>query len=89
MAGAHRHAVAGYAAVCSLPLSHYKVRIVLYFTTMKKAYLFYYIAAALFVLAAVYSFVQNAVQRGSVALVLALGMALAGYRFQKRGNILD
>lgn len=49
----------------------------------------YYIVAALFVLAAVLSFVNNAVQRGSVALVLALGMTLAGYRYQKRNKILD
>jgi hypothetical protein len=60
-----------------------------YFTGMKKAYLLYYLAAALFVIAAVLSFVNNAAQRGSVALVLALGMVLAGYRIQKRNKILD
>jgi len=56
---------------------------------MKKAYLFYYIAAAVVVLAAVFSFVPSPVQRGSIALVLVLGMSLAGYHFQKRGKILD
>jgi hypothetical protein len=56
---------------------------------MKNAYVLYYIVAALFLLAAVLSFVSNAVQRGSVALVLALGMVLAGYRYQKRNKILD
>lgn len=51
--------------------------------------MFYYAAAVLFVIAAVLSFMNNAVQRGSVVLVLALGMVLAGYRFQKRNKILD
>ncbi|HUQ96966.1 MAG TPA: hypothetical protein VM010_04820 [Chitinophagaceae bacterium] len=56
---------------------------------MKNAYLLYYAAAALFVIAAILSFVNNGSQRGSVALVLALGMTLAGYRYQKRNKILD
>ena len=56
---------------------------------MKNVYVLYYIAAALFVIAGILSFVNNAVQRGSVALVLALGMVLAGYRYQKRNKIID
>jgi len=56
---------------------------------MKKPYLLYYIAAALFVIAAVLSFINGGVPRGSIALVLALGMVLAGYRSQKRNKILD
>ena len=56
---------------------------------MKNAYVLYYIAAALFALAGVLSFMHNAGQRGSVALVLALGMVLAGYRYKKRNKILD
>jgi hypothetical protein len=56
---------------------------------MKKWYLLYYVAAALFVIAAVLGFINGAVQRGSVALVLALGMVLAGYRYQRRNKILD
>lgn len=56
---------------------------------MKKGYLLYYVAAALFVIAAVLSFLNDAMQRGSVALVLALGMVLAGYRYQRRNKILD
>lgn len=60
-----------------------------YFTVMKNGHVLYYTAAALFVIAAVLSFINGAVQRGSVALVLALGMVLAGYRYQKRNKILD
>ena len=56
---------------------------------MKKVYLLYYLAAALFVIAAVVSFYGDRSQRGGVALVLALGMVLAGYRYQKRNKILD
>jgi hypothetical protein len=60
-----------------------------YFTAMKNRYVLYYIVAALFVVAAILSFVKGAAQRGSVALVLALGMVLAGYRYQRRNKILD
>jgi hypothetical protein len=56
---------------------------------MKNAYVLYYVAAALFVIAAVLSFINNALPRGSIALVLALGMVLAGYRSQRRNKILD
>jgi hypothetical protein len=56
---------------------------------MKNLYVLYYIAAVLFLIAAITSFMANAVQRGSVALVLALGMVLAGYRYQRRNKILD
>jgi hypothetical protein len=65
------------------------VHLVAYFTVMKKAYLLYYLSAVLFVIAAIISFMNNGAQRGSVSLVLALGMTLAGYRFQKRNKILD
>ena len=60
-----------------------------YFTGMKKGYLLYYLAAVLFVIAAVLSFINGAAARGSIALVLALGMVLAGFRYQKRNKILD
>ena len=56
---------------------------------MKKAHVLYYLAAVLFVIAAVLSFINGASQRGGVALVLALGMVLAGYRYQRRNKILD
>jgi hypothetical protein len=56
---------------------------------MKKGYVLYYLAAALFVIASIISFVKGATARGSIALVLALGMVLAGYRYQKRDKILD
>ena len=56
---------------------------------MKKAYVLYYLSALLFLIAAILSFINNAVQRGSVALVLGLVMVLAGYRAQKRNKILD
>ena len=49
----------------------------------------YYLAAALFVVASILSFVKGATARGGIALVLALGMVMAGYRFQKRDKILD
>jgi hypothetical protein len=50
---------------------------------MKNAYVLYYVAAALFVMAAVLSFINNAMPRGSIALVLA------GYRSQWRNKVLD
>jgi hypothetical protein len=56
---------------------------------MKKGHVLYYAAAALFVIAAILSFVNDAASRGSIALVLALGMVLAGYRYQRRNKILD
>lgn len=56
---------------------------------MKKGYVLYYVAAVLFVVASILSFVNGATARGSIALVLALGMVLAGYRSQKRDKILD
>lgn len=56
---------------------------------MKKGYMLYYFAAVLFVIASILSFVKGATARGSIALVLALGMVLAGYRYQKRDKILD
>lgn len=56
---------------------------------MKNSYVLYYVAAVLFVVAAILSFINDGVQRGSIALVLALGMVLAGYRAQKRNKILD
>jgi hypothetical protein len=56
---------------------------------MKNGHVLYYIAAVLFVIAALLSFVNGAVPRGSIALVLALVMVLGGYRYQKRNKILD
>lgn len=56
---------------------------------MKNKYVLYYVAAFLFLLAALLSFVNHATQRGSVAMVMALVMVLAGYRNQKRNRILD
>ena len=56
---------------------------------MKNAHVLYYIAAALFLVAGIISIVNGAAQRGGVALVLALGMMLAGYRYKKRNKILD
>ena len=89
MAGAHQSIINRHAAIRQLPLTFQKPIPLSYFTGMKKPYLLYYIAAALFVIAAVLSFINGGVPRGSIALVLALGMVLAGYRSQKRNKILD
>lgn len=56
---------------------------------MKNAHVLYYVAAALFVVAAILSFTKGATPRGSISLVFALGMVLAGYRYQRRNKILD
>jgi hypothetical protein len=89
MAGTYRQPAGRHTAVCHVSLTFLKAHIPSYFKGMKNRYVLYYIAAALFLLAGILSFVANAVQRGSVALVLALGMVLAGYRYQRRNKILD
>lgn len=62
---------------------------VAYIEEMKNTYVLYYIAAVLFLIAGILSFVNGGAQRGGIALVLALVMVMAGYRYQKRNKILD